>query len=544
MRVSYVLVLAVLVACQTTQQPVTVESSDFDQYLSVLASDSLQGRKPFTKGEELTVDYLKNEMQDMGIEPGNGDSYYQKVPMVEITGHPAEEMKISGQGAAIDLQLDKDFVATTQREEEKITLNGSELVFCGYGIVAPEYGKNDYAGMDMHGKTALVLVNDPGFRQDDSLYFKGNTMTYYGRWTYKYEEGARQGADAVIIIHETNMAGYPWFVVQSGWSGARLGLQSTNKNADKCAIESWITLDAAKRIMEAAGVDFAQLIQNARKPDFKPQSLGMTVSTSLENTFKYDESRNVVGKITGSSHPDEYILYSAHWDHFGIGKVVDGDSIYNGALDNGSGTAGLLAIAKAFTKLPKAPDRSVIFLFVTGEEQGLLGSQYYAEHPIYPIPRTIADINMDGLNPNGPMKDLTITGLGQSDMDDIAKEEAAKQGRYILGEQEPEKGYFYRSDHFNFAKVGVPALFAQGGYDHAEKGKEYAMEKQKDYTANRYHKPQDEYDKTTWDLRGIKQDMQLFFNIGIRLADGQEMPQWKANSEFRAKREADLKLMD
>ena len=544
MRFPYFLVLAALVACQTTQQPVTVESSDFDQYLSVLASDSLQGRKPFTKGEELTVDYLKNEMQDMGIEPGNGDSYYQKVPMVEITGHPAEEMKISGQGAAIDLQLDKDFVATTQREEEKITLNGSELVFCGYGIVAPEYGKNDYAGMDMHGKTALVLVNDPGFRQDDSVYFKGNTMTYYGRWTYKYEEGARQGADAVIIIHETNMAGYPWFVVQSGWSGARLGLQSTNKNADKCAIESWITLDAAKRIMEAAGVDFAQLIQNARKPDFKPQSLGMTVSTSLENTFKYDESRNVVGKITGSSHPDEYILYSAHWDHFGIGKVVDGDSIYNGALDNGSGTAGLLAIAKAFTKLPKAPDRSVIFLFVTGEEQGLLGSQYYAEHPIYPIPRTIADINMDGLNPNGPMKDLTITGLGQSDMDDIAKEEAAKQGRYILGEQEPEKGYFYRSDHFNFAKVGVPALFAQGGYDHAEKGKEYAMEKQKDYTANRYHKPQDEYDKTTWDLRGIQQDMQLFFNIGIRLADGQEMPQWKANSEFRAKREADLKLMD
>lgn len=544
MRFPYFLVLAALVACQTTQQPVTVESSDFDQYLSVLASDSLQGRKPFTKGEELTVDYLKNEMQGMGIEPGNGDSYYQKVPMVEITGHPAEEMKISGQGAAIDLQLDKDFVATTQREEEKITLNGSELVFCGYGIVAPEYGKNDYAGMDMHGKTALVLVNDPGFRQDDSVYFKGNTMTYYGRWTYKYEEGARQGADAVIIIHETNMAGYPWFVVQSGWSGARLGLQSTNKNADKCAIESWITLDAAKRIMEAAGLDFAQLIQNARKPDFKPQSLGMTVSTSLENTFKYDESRNVVGKITGSSHPDEYILYSAHWDHFGIGKVVDGDSIYNGALDNGSGTAGLLAIAKAFTKLPKAPDRSVIFLFVTGEEQGLLGSQYYAEHPIYPIPRTIADINMDGLNPNGPMKDLTITGLGQSDMDDIAKEEAAKQGRYILGEQEPEKGYFYRSDHFNFAKVGVPALFAQGGYDHAEKGKEYAMEKQKDYTANRYHKPQDEYDKATWDLRGIQQDMQLFFNIGIRLADGQEMPQWKANSEFRAKREADLKLMD
>ncbi|HPQ99679.1 MAG: M28 family peptidase [Lewinellaceae bacterium] len=544
MRFPYFLVLAALVACQTTQQPVTVESSDFDQYLSVLASDSLQGRKPFTKGEELTVDYLKNEMQDMGIEPGNGDSYYQKVPMVEITGHPAEEMKISGQGAAIDLQLDKDFVATTQREEEKITLNGSELVFCGYGIVAPEYGKNDYAGMDMHGKTALVLVNDPGFRQDDSVYFKGNTMTYYGRWTYKYEEGARQGADAVIIIHETNMAGYPWFVVQSGWSGARLGLQSTNKNADKCAIESWITLDAAKRIMEAAGLDFAQLIQNARKPDFKPQSLGMTVSTSLENTFKYDESRNVVGKITGSSHPDEYILYSAHWDHFGIGKVVDGDSIYNGALDNGSGTAGLLAIAKAFTKLPKAPDRSVIFLFVTGEEQGLLGSQYYAEHPIYPIPRTIADINMDGLNPNGPMKDLTITGLGQSDMDDIAKEEAVKQGRYILGEQEPEKGYFYRSDHFNFAKVGVPALFAQGGYDHAEKGKEYAMEKQKDYTANRYHKPQDEYDKATWDLRGIQQDMQLFFNIGIRLADGQEMPQWKANSEFRAKREADLKLMD
>ncbi|MCB0602596.1 MAG: M28 family peptidase [Saprospiraceae bacterium] len=544
MRITFILMLAALMACQTTQQPVTVESSDFDQYLSVLASDSLQGRKPFTQGEELTVDYLKSEMQSMGVEPGNGDSYYQKVPMVEITGHPSEDMNIVGKGTSVDLKLDKDFVLTTQREEEKLTLNGSELVFCGYGIVAPEYGKNDYAGIDMHGKTALVLVNDPGFRQDDSVYFKGNTMTYYGRWTYKYEEGARQGADAVIIIHETNMAGYPWFVVQSGWSGARLGLRSENKNADKCAMESWITLDAAKRIMEAAGVDFAQLIQNAKKPDFKPQTLGMTVSASLENTFKYDESRNVVGKITGSTRPDEYILYSAHWDHFGIGKAVDGDSIYNGALDNGSGTAGLLAIANAFTKLPKAPDRSVIFLFVTGEEQGLLGSQYYAEHPIYPIPHTIADINMDGLNPNGPMKDLTITGLGQSDMDDIAKEEAAKQGRYILGEQEPEKGFFYRSDHFNFAKVGVPALFAQGGYDHAEKGREYAMEKQKDYTANRYHKPQDEYDKATWDLRGIQQDMQLFFNIGVRLADGQEMPQWKANSEFRARREADLKLLD
>ncbi|MCB0655973.1 MAG: M28 family peptidase [Saprospiraceae bacterium] len=544
MRYLAFLLFTGLLACQSAQQSVTVESSDFDQYLSVLASDSLQGRKPFTKGEELTVDYLKNEMEQMGIEPGNGNSYYQEVPMVEITGHPSENMEITGHDQTLDLQLDKDFVATTQREEADLDLKGSELVFCGYGIVAPEYGKNDYAGIDMHGKTALVLVNDPGFRQDDSIYFKGNTMTYYGRWTYKYEEGARQGADAVIIIHETNMAGYPWFVVQSGWSGARLGLRSDNKNADRCAIESWITLDAAKRIMEAAGVDFAQLIQEARKPDFQPQSLGMTVSTSLHNSFKYDQSRNVIGKITGRDNPDEYVLYSAHWDHFGIGKVVDGDSIYNGALDNGSGTAGLLAIANAYTKLDHKPERSVIFLFVTGEEQGLLGSQYYAEHPIYSIPHTIADINMDGLNPNGPMKDLTITGLGQSDMDDIAREEAAKQGRYILGEQEPEKGYFYRSDHFNFAKVGVPALFAQGGYDHAEKGKAYAMEKQKDYTANRYHKPQDEYDPSTWDLRGIQQDMQLFFNIGLRLANSQEMPQWKANSEFRAKREADLKLLD
>ena len=491
-----------------------------------------------TEGETKTINFLKDELQKMGLQPGNGDSYFQEVPLVEISGTPAETMQVDGPNGSFDLQIGEEFVAYTEREQETVALENSELVFCGYGVVAPEYGWNDYEGIDMKGKTAVVLVNDPGYESEDSTFFKGNTMTYYGRWTYKYEEAARQGADGIIIVHQTGPAGYPWFVVQNSWGSAKLNLQTPNGNADKCAIQGWVTLTAAVKLLEASGITNYKFFEEAGKPGFKPMPLGVSVSTTVTNTFRKDVSQNVVGMIKGKTNPDEYIIYSAHWDHLGVGRPVDGDTIYNGAVDNASGSAALLAIAEAMGKMEEKPDRSIVFLFVTAEEQGLLGSAHYAENPIFPPAKTVANLNMDALNPNGRMKDLTITGIGQSEMDEIAAAAAEKQGRYIIPDPEPEKGYFFRSDHFNFAKVGIPALYAAGGYDHWEKGKEYAMEKQKDYTSVRYHQPSDEYDPATFELGGMIQDAQLYLNIGLRLAnDIQLNPKWKEGSEFKAARE-------
>ena len=539
-RTTFILViLGLLVSCSNPDISISIDETTIGRHVEELSKDYYLGRKPFTEGETRTITYLKNELEGMGVKPGNGESYYQEVPMVEITSYPAEEMIISGKGETKTLKLSDDFVANTRRIQEEISVEDSEIVFCGYGIVAPEYGKNDYAGIDMKGKTALVLVNDPGFGQEDESYFNANTMTYYGRWSYKFDAAPLQEAEAVIIIHETASAGYPWFVVQTGWSGAQLNLE---RDPDEylCAVEGWVTLDVAKSLMEQAGQDFAQLIRDARTKDFKPVPLGLNMSVSMTNTYKRDQSQNVVGLIEGTTRADEYIIYSAHWDHMGVGAAVDGDSIYNGALDNASGTGSLLAIAEAFAKMDQAPERSILFLFVTAEEQGLLGSAYYAANPIYPITKSVANINMDALNPFGAMNDLTIIGYGQSDMDDYAKSAAEKQGRYVQGGQEPEKGFFYRSDHFNFAKVGIPALYAQGGYDHKEKGKDYAMEKQNEFTSKRYHKPSDEYDET-WDLSGLQQDAQLFYEIGKRLADETTFPEWKEGSEFKAKRDEDMK---
>ncbi len=516
---------------------ITVDSTDIDYYISELASDEFMGRMPFTEGETKTVNFLKTEMEKMGLEPGNGDSYFQDVPLVEITGTPGPTMTAKGPAGSLTLNIGDDYVIHTQREQAEINLNDSELVFCGYGIVAPEYGWNDYEGIDMKGKTAVVLVNDPGFESGDSTFFKGNTMTYYGRWTYKYEEAARQGAEGILIVHQTAPAGYPWFVVENGFMGAALNLQTEDGNAGLAAIQGWVTLSAAVELFKASGITDKKFFEIAGEPGFKPIPLGVTVNTSLTNTFKKDLSKNVVGMITGSEEPDEYIIYSAHWDHFGIGTAVDGDSIYNGALDNASGTAAALSIAKTMCKMTTKPKRSVVFIFVTAEEQGLLGSAHYAANPIFPPEKTVANLNMDGMNINGKMKDLTITGFGQSEMDDLAGQEAAKQGRYLLPNQEPEKGYFFRSDHFNFAKIGIPALFASGGYDHWEKGKEYAMEKQNDFTSNRYHRPSDEYTPELFEMSGMLQDTELYLNIGLRLANDTDLdPQWKDGSEFKDKR--------
>jgi len=513
-----------------------IDTTDIDYFLSELSADKFLGRKPCTEGEPITINFIENEFKKMGLEPGNGNSYFQEVPLVEIDAAPSDGMFINGGKQNLKFNYKKDFMTFTQQVKENINVENSELIFCGFGIVAPEYGWNDYAGIDMKGKTAVIFVNDPGYYSEDPSFFKGKTMTYYGRWDYKYEEAARQGAEGVILIHETGAAGYPWFVVANSWSGGLLSLQSPDDNMSRCPVEAWVTFDAAKRIFVNSKVDANNMLQRASQKGFKPFSLGMTMNTKIKNTFKKDISNNVIAKITGSESPDEYIIYTSHWDHMGIGQVVNGDSIYNGALDNASGSATMFSIAKAFAEMKEKPKRTVIFLSVTAEEQGLLGSLWYAQNPIYPIDKTVANINMDGAAIIGRMKDLTITGHGQSTMDDIAAEEAKKQDRYILPDQEPEKGYFFRSDHFSFAKVGVPALYAKGSYDHREKGKEYAMGKRKEFTTTNYHQPSDHY-TDDWDLHGAVEDAQLFFNVGLRIANENLYPKWKEGSEFKNVRE-------
>jgi Zn-dependent M28 family amino/carboxypeptidase len=520
----------------------TIDSTYLAVVVSELSSDTYQGRKPFSAAEGPTLAYLESQMKAIGLQAGNGDSYFQEVPMVEISGTAAPTMTVEGNGQQLEFELAEEYVAQSPHVKENINIEDAEMVFCGYGITAPEYNWNDFEGVDMKGKIAIVMVNDPGYGGADSTFFKGNTMTYYGRWTYKFEEAARQGAAGVFVIHEDGAAGYPWFVVKRSGTGSRLYLQNEDDNASRCAMHGWLSQATANTILEAAGQDPRALMTAARKPGFKAVALGMNASTSIQNQIKRDRSKNVIGILPGSGKTDgdEYVIYTAHWDHLGIASPVEGDSIYNGALDNATGTASVLTIAKAFGELPHPTRRTLVFLLVTAEEQGLLGSAYYAQNPIFPTSRTVAALNMDGMNIHGPMKDVTVVGYGQSELEDLLGVEAKKQGRYILPEQEPEKGFYFRSDHFNFAKVGIPALNAKGGYDHAEKGKEYAMERKKEYTYSHYHRPSDEFRPANWDFRGMVQDAELYFRIGRYLAESQDYPQWREGSEFKAARDRDL----
>jgi Zn-dependent M28 family amino/carboxypeptidase len=530
------LAIALFISCINDKNDVSnvveVNQITIGNHIERLASDEFLGRKPFTEGEVKTVNYLKDEFEKLGLLPGNIDSYFQDVPMVEITGTPSENMVISGKNGSFNLELLKDFVATTNKVEIDISLKNSELVFAGYGIVAPEYGWNDYEGIDWKGKTAVVLINDPGFKSGDSTLFKGNEMTYYGRWTYKFEEAARQGAAGLIIIHDTEPASYGWNVIESSGNGAHLIIEN---DLPLLNVESWISGESAQKMFDASvikGQDYKTL---SRNKNFKPIPLELNVSVEIKNKIRKDVSKNVVALIPGTDRKDEYIIYSAHWDHFGVGKAIEGDSIYNGAVDNASGTAGLLAIAEAFKK-SDAAKRSIVFLAVTGEEQGLLGSAYYAEHPIFDPKKTVANINIDALNSPGKMKDLTITGFGQSEMDEYSKKAADKQNRYIIPDPEAEKGYFFRSDHFNFAKIGIPALYASGKYE----GFDYSIEeikKYKDYyRSNIYHQPSDEYNHETTELSGVQLDLQLFFNVGYKLSNEAYFPKWYDGSEFKAAR--------
>lgn len=509
-----------------------------EEHVKVLASDDFEGRKPFTGGETKTVEYLESQFRKIGLEPGNGDSYLQEVPMVQITPTVDSIMRVDAGRANFALRGFHDYVISSARTDSAITWTNEPLVFAGFGVVAPEYNWNDYEGLDVKDKIVVVLVNDPGFGGDDTTFFKGNTMTYYGRWTYKFEEAARQGAKGCLVVHNTVPAGYPFQVLQNTWNSAHLYLDPRGKDAYVCEGTGWIARPAIEKIFEAVGLDFNAAQSEARQRGFKGKALGANISLSMDLDVRFDTSYNVIGKITGTQRPGEYIVYTAHWDHLGIArKDASGDSIYNGALDNASGTAGLLEIAKAFKSMDNEPERSIVFLAVTAEEQGLLGSAWYAENPVYPKEQTVANINMDGINPYGKMHDVMVVGSGQSEMEDYLREEAAKLGRVVLPDDEAEKGYYFRSDHFNFARIGVPALYLKTGSDFVGKGKEHGEALKTSYTQKYYHQPSDEFDTTRMNFEGGVEDLKLLFQVGKRLAFDEAWPSWKEGSEFKAVRD-------
>lgn len=539
LKPTFLAVSALLTACTTTStmeekssNPMSLET--FEKHVEVLASDEFMGRKPFTEGETKTIRYLEEQFKSMGLEPGSGDSYLQEVPMVEITAKTDSAMVITGPKGTFSLRGYHDFTLNTERAVEKIDWKNEEIVFAGFGVVAPEYNWNDYEGLDVKGKIVLVMVNDPGFGGADTTFFRGNTMTYYGRWTYKYEEAARQGAKGCFVIHNTVPAGYPFGVLQNSWHTGHLYLDQRGKDIYYCEGIGWMTQPATEKLFAAAGLDFGTELSSARKPGYKGKSLKLKASISMAVETKYDKTHNVIAKITGSKRPDEYIIYTAHWDHLGIGKPdAQGDSIYNGALDNASGTAGLLELARAFKSLDPKPERTVVFLAVTAEEQGLWGAAYYAANPIYDLKKTVANINMDGINPYGKMKDVMVVGKGQSELEDYLLEEATALGRTVVPDSEPEKGSYFRSDHFCFAKVGVPALYLKTGDDYVGKGVEYGRELKSMYTSKYYHQASDEFDKSRMDFSGGMEDLQLLFQVGKRLAFSEDWPKWKPGSEFK-----------
>jgi len=512
-------------------------------HTKVLSSDQFEGRAPGTKGEELTAGYLVDEFRRIGLKPGNTDgTFVQKVPLVGITPAPANLVFKRGQQQRT-LAWKSDVVAWTKHVADSAAVNNSEVVFVGYGVVAPEFNWDDYKGVDVKGKTLVMLVNDPPVpdpanpKELDEKTFGGKAMTYYGRWTYKYEIGAKRGAAAVLLVHETGPAGYGFNVVQ-GKTGEQFDLVTPDKNMNRVAIEGWITLDQGKELLKMAGQDFETIKKQAATRAFKPIPLGVSASMTIRNTLRTIDSQNILAKLEGSDPTlkDEYVIYTAHWDHFGIGAPVNGDRIYHGAQDNAVGTAGLLEIARAFTKLQAPPKRSILFLSVTAEEQGLLGSQYYSVAPIYPLAKTLANINIDGLNVHGRTKDLTLVGYGASDLDDYTREAAAEQGRLITADPEPEKGFYYRSDHFNFAKEGVPALDPSEGIDFVGKPADYGRKMRDDYTEHHYHQPSDKVN-ADWELSGAQEDLMVLFAVGYRIAQADKFPEWKPGNEFKAKRD-------
>jgi Zn-dependent M28 family amino/carboxypeptidase len=525
---------------------------DIDAVLAhtkTLSSDEFEGRGPGTRGEDLTVTYLVNELTKIGLKPGNPDgTYIQKVPLVGITADGAPLILRKGAQQHVFKWRD-EVVAWTKHVAESASLVDSELVFVGYGVVAPEFNWDDYKGLDVKGKTLVMLVNDPPVANPadpselDPKTFGGKAMTYYGRWTYKYEIAAQKGAAGALIVHETGPAGYPFGVLQDSNIGEKFDLVAPDKNMSRISIEGWLPVEQGRRLLQMAGQDFEALKRQAATREFRPVPLGVTASMTLHNKLRTVDSRNVVARLEGRDPvlKNEHVVYTAHWDHLGVGPGTGGgDRIYNGAQDNAVGTAGLLEIARAYTRLSVPPKRSILFLAVTAEEQGLLGSEHYAKAPLYPLAKTLATINMDGLNVHGRTRDLTVIGYGASDLDDYTIAAAAEQGRVVRPDPEPEKGFYYRSDHFNFAKQGVPALNPDEGVEFVGKPADYGEKVRKDYTEHRYHQVSDVV-LPGWDLGGAREDLKVLFTVGYRVAQADKFPEWKPGTEFRATREAMLR---
>jgi Zn-dependent M28 family amino/carboxypeptidase len=512
------------------------------KHVKELASDEYGGRAPATPGEELTIKYLVKEFKAAGLMPGNGESYLQEVPVTEIITGSEAVLQLRGSDYIRDVSYGDEMILSTYQERVVTEFNDSELVFVGYGINAPERNWNDYANIDVKGKTVVMLVNDPGFATGDPKLFNGKTMTWYGRWPYKFEEAARQGAAAAIIIHDTEPAAYGWDVVRNSWSGPQIKLTADDNGDNQSAAIGWITKKVAQDLFKGAGLDYEALVKEAAQPRFQAISMGdIHASATLRNNIRKSTSNNVVGVIPGSVRSDETLIYTAHWDHLGINTEVDGDNIWNGALDNASGTAALLALSNLYSRAAVPPERTIVFLAVTAEESGLLGSQWYAQHPLFDPALSVANINMDGLNVIGPMNDVVVVGFGNSELEDYLAAAVAQQpGRYVAEEPHPERGYYYRSDHLNFARIGVPALYAESGEDSREHGREWGTTRAQEYTDLRYHTPADEYDEN-WDLRGAIEDIELYYNIGSRLASSSDWPNWYEGNEFKATRDATAK---
>ena len=525
--------IVVALACQGPPEeslPETINAESLMEHITFLASDDLEGRAPGSAGEQKTIDYLTANFRSFGLAPGNPDgSYLQRVPLVRLTPVRLNPLLLRRNGEVGELEPIRDFAASTRRTEEEIQTEG-ELVFVGYGVRAPEYQWDDFKGVDLRGKILLMLVNDPPGED----IFGGSAMTYYGRWTYKFEIAAELGAAGALVIHQPEPAGYPWGVISDA-SRAKFVLASSG-GQELLGVEGWLHVDAARKIFEMAGLDFDKLYQTAATRSFQPVPLGITAQSHLQNSVRTLDSANVVAKIEGTESPEECVVYSAHWDHLGVEPSREGDQIFNGALDNASGTAGLLEIAEAFGRLEEKLPRTVLFLAVTAEEQGLLGSRYYAQNPLYPPGKTVAAVNMDGLNLWGLTRDVTVIGMGQSTLDELAARIAAEQGRVLRPDPEPEKGFYYRSDHFEFAKIGIPAFDADAGIEYINRPEGWGLEMRDRYTAEDYHKPSDEV-KDDWDLSGAVEDLELFYRMGYELAAGTQWPTWSETSEFRAIRE-------
>jgi len=529
--------MLMLAACSGQRTPppsAEIDETGYRDAVRVLASDEFEGRAPGTPGEDKTVAYLVGQFRKFGLKPGNGESYLQSVPMVEIRAGSDAALVVSGRGATKSLEYAKDMVIWTGREAPEAALQRSGLTFVGFGIVAPEYEWNDYAHVDVHGRTVVVMVNDPGYGSRDPKVFKGNAETYYGRWIYKVEEAARQGAAGVLLIHDTGAAGCPWSAVVNGLTGLHLAT-AAGGSPGGVAIAGWLSGGAARALFAQAGIDYEASTAAAARPGFTPIDLGLAADAKVNNTLRRFSSSNVIAVLPGARRKREYVIYSAHWDHLGRQPVEAGGAIFNGAVDNASGVAGLLMLAQSFSRTQPPPDRSIVFIAFTGEEAGLLGSGYYIDNPVYPMRQTAAALNLDQMHIGGPTRDVMIVGYGNSDLEENLREAALQQGREVHPDPNPELGLYYRSDQLSFARGGIPALYAKAGLDDSARGPAWGRAQLEDYLAHRYRQTADKY-SADWDVRGAAEDLRLYYDVGNRLARSRRFPRWYPNSEFRISR--------